>query len=109
MYLARSYIFLGRYEEAFEVCNDMEEHALNGRLEGFKYVGLVKSQNLDGFVKCSRSRPANPEERGVVSLRHSDEGCSVTQISDFLRNRQVWSTALFFLGLPRAWLRGRKG
>jgi len=23
---------------------------------------LVKSQNLDGFVKCSRSRPANPEE-----------------------------------------------
>jgi hypothetical protein len=22
----------------------------------------VKSQNLDGFVKCSRSRHANPEE-----------------------------------------------
>ena len=23
---------------------------------------LVKSQNLDGFEKCSRSRRANPEE-----------------------------------------------
>ena len=27
-----------------------------------KFDGLVKSPNLDGFVKCSRSRLANPEE-----------------------------------------------
>jgi len=27
-----------------------------------KVDGLVKSQNLDGFEKCSRSRRANPEE-----------------------------------------------
>jgi hypothetical protein len=27
-----------------------------------KVDGIVKSQNLDGFEKCSRSRRANPEE-----------------------------------------------
>jgi adenylate cyclase len=37
-YLAKSYIFLERYEEALEVCKQMEEHVLNGRLVGPKYV-----------------------------------------------------------------------
>jgi adenylate cyclase len=35
--LAGSYIFLERYEKALEVCNEMEEHTLSGRLAGFKY------------------------------------------------------------------------
>jgi hypothetical protein len=35
---------------------------------------LVKSHILDGFVKAPRSRLANPEEGGVLSVRRTDEG-----------------------------------
>jgi hypothetical protein len=47
----------------------------------FNIDGLAKSQNLDGFEKCSRASRrsrwfvrgrANPEEWGVVVLRRSD-------------------------------------
>jgi serine/threonine-protein kinase len=36
-YLAESYGFLERYEEALEVCEEMEEHVLNGRLGGYSW------------------------------------------------------------------------
>ena len=36
--LAISYIFLERHEKALEVSNEMEEHALTGRLGGYKYL-----------------------------------------------------------------------
>jgi len=32
------------------------------KMESINIDGLVKSQDLDGFEKCSRSRRANPEE-----------------------------------------------
>ena len=39
-----------------------------------KMGGLVKRMFQDGFVKYSRSRLANPEERGVLFVRRNDEG-----------------------------------
>ena len=42
----------------------------------------------DGKVKNSSSRRANSEERVVLVVRRSDEGCSGTQKLDFLRSHQ---------------------
>ncbi len=41
--LAQSYIFLARYEEALEVCNEMEERVLNGRLRGYDWFPPLSS------------------------------------------------------------------
>jgi len=55
------------------------------------------SMNIDGVVgsrlrmakkKVQDQGAVNPEECGVLIVRLSDEGCSATQILDFLRSHQ---------------------
>ena len=45
-----------------------------------KFDGFLKSQFGDGFVKRSRSRRTNSEERGVLIVRRNDEECHATPI-----------------------------
>ena len=54
------------------IIDDSNIALLNRRdYPGMKIDDLVKSQDLDGFEKCSRSRRANSEEGGVVGLRRN--------------------------------------
>ncbi len=48
--------------------------AFPARYLGFMVDNPVKSQLWDSFGKRPRSRLANPEKRGVLPVRRSDEG-----------------------------------
>ena len=47
--------------------------------------------------KVSNSRRAKSEERGVLTVRRSDEDCSATQKLDFLRNHQLLSVGVLII------------
>ena len=49
---------------------------------------FVKTHKRDGYGKSFPHSGTNPEEWGVLTVRCSDEGWSVTQQLDFLRRRQ---------------------
>ncbi len=43
IYLVTDYIFLGRYEEALEVCNEMEQQVVAGRMRGLSFFSPLFS------------------------------------------------------------------
>jgi TolB-like protein/Tfp pilus assembly protein PilF len=56
-YLAESYSFLERYEEALEVCEEMDEHVLNGRFGGYKWFPSLFSSWI--FQELGREKESH--------------------------------------------------